>query len=84
VTKNHAKPIKYRIDPGKRLGDQQGPAPSICEQMRRLWRLVDKKIEPLDPDTAAKLKEGLATGYDMGKRMWTKLEAYASAKAKRE
>jgi hypothetical protein len=84
VTKNHAKPVKYQIDPGKGVGDQEGPAPSICELHRRLWRLVDKKIQPVDPETAQKLKEGLATGYDMGKRMWVRLEAYASAKAKRE
>lgn len=71
--------LTYAIDPHNRLGDQNGPAPTICELHRRLWRLVEKKIEPVDPETAKKLKDGLAAGYDMGKRMSVKLEAYKSA-----
>lgn len=67
------RPLKYRMEDTKR---RASGFRTICEVQRQMHRLVAKRIEPKDPETAKYLFALLAEGYDLGKRMDRALREY--------
>ena len=66
--------LRFRLDPTKKIGDPNQVAGTICENHRRMWRIVDEQVT--DPELAAELKALIEVGYDMAKRMDEKLREY--------
>ena len=66
--------LRFRLDPTKKIGDPNTVAGTICENHRRMWRIVDEQVT--DPELAAELKALIEVGYDMAKRMDEQLRAY--------
>lgn len=66
------RPLKYFISPEKKNSGYR----TVCEVQRQLYRLIQKRVEPKDPETAKYLKALVEEAYDLGKRMDRALREY--------
>ena len=69
------RPLKYFIKDKPLARNKEGWR-TICEVQRQIYRLIERKIEPTNKETATLLKSLVEESYDLGKRMDRALRDY--------